>query len=208
MIYRPCLLARIRFTVGYVAALAVGTTILMHGHAGARPGDSACQYENLHNLAHGHLGTLWNSAFVVTRARFISGYPACRVCSRSRGCSALRLTGGVRRQSYWATLLVAAVCAGAIEIGWLPWSSSRSAMSEMSYGALAALGALTAAIPGRWRPAWIGWWVSLGLATATIGVVSPMPATQCIALGMLLTHRFPPGPRAGHSGVCLAGGGV
>lgn len=66
MIYRvACLLARIRFTVGYVAALAsVSTTILMHGpqvHAQVIRHAST----NLHNLAHGHLGTLWNSAFVI-----------------------------------------------------------------------------------------------------------------------------------------------
>lgn len=88
MIYRvACLLARIRFTVGYVAALAsVSTTILMHGpqvHAQVIRHAST----NLHNLAHGHLGTLWNSAFVIDEGRFISGYPAWRVCSRSRSCS-------------------------------------------------------------------------------------------------------------------------
>lgn len=95
MIYRvACLLARIRFTVGYVAALAsVSTTILMHGpqvHAQVIRHAST----NLHNLAHGHLGTLWNSAFVIDEGPLyfwlpclISGYPAWRVCSRSRSCS-------------------------------------------------------------------------------------------------------------------------
>lgn len=194
MIYRvACLLARIRFTVGYVAALAsVSTTILMHGpqvHAQVIRHAST----NLHNLAHGHLGTLWNSAFVIDEGPLYFWLPclACLLAVAELQLRSLRLTVAFVVGHIGATLLVAAVLAGAIEIGWLPWSISRVSDVGMSYGALAALGALTAAIPGRWRPAWIGWWVSLGLATATIGGgFTDAGHTVALLLGMLVTACF------------------
>ena len=31
------------------------------------------------------------------------------------------------------------------------------------------LGSLTAAIPRRWRPAWIGWWLAVGVAVVAVG---------------------------------------
>ncbi len=58
-------LARVRFTVGYVATLAaVSIAILM---LGPRTHELVIQRAstNLHNLAHGHLGTLVGSALVV-----------------------------------------------------------------------------------------------------------------------------------------------
>ena len=58
-------LARVRFTVGYLAILAaVSTAILTLGpHAHELVVQRAST--NLHNLARGHLGTLLDSAFVV-----------------------------------------------------------------------------------------------------------------------------------------------
>lgn len=181
MIYRvACLLARIRFTVGYVAALAsVSTTILMHGpqvHAQVIRHAST----NLHNLAHGHLGTLWNSAFVIDEGPLYFWLPclACLLAVAELQLRSLRLTVAFVVGHIGATLLVAAVLAGAIEIGWLPWSISRVSDVGMSYGALAALGALTAAIlggggrhglVGGYRWAW---------RLRPSAVVSPMPATR------------------------------
>src|SRR5262249_61877284 len=67
------------------------------------------------------------------------------------------------------TLIVAAGVAAAIKIGWLPISVARASDVGISYGAAAVLGALTAAIPPRWRPAWIGWGVSVGLGGGCAG---------------------------------------
>lgn len=181
MIYRvACLLARIRFTVGYVAALAsVSTTILMHGpqvHAQVIRHAST----NLHNLAHGHLGTLWNSAFVIDEGPLYFWLPclACLLAVAELQLRSLRLTVAFVVGHIGATLLVAAVLAGAIEIGWLPWSISRVSDVGMSYGALAALGARPRqslggggrhGLVGGYRWAW---------RLRPSAVVSPMPATR------------------------------
>lgn len=113
MIYRvACLLARIRFTVGYVAALAsVSTTILMHGpqvHAQVIRHAST----NLHNLAHGHLGTLWNSAFVIDEGPLYFWLPclACLLAVAELQLRSLRLTvafvvGHIGRHCWWRPCL-------------------------------------------------------------------------------------------------------
>jgi hypothetical protein len=68
-------LARVRFTVGYVAVLlAISCAILalgQHAH------DVIVQRAstNLHNLAHGHLGTLLGSALVVDAGPLYFGCP-------------------------------------------------------------------------------------------------------------------------------------
>ncbi len=62
-----------------------------------------------------------------------------------------------------ATLLVAAGLTAAVKLGWAARRPSPGPTDVgMSYGAIAVLGALTAAIPRRWRPIWIGWWLAVG----------------------------------------------
>lgn len=212
MIYRvACLLARIRFTVGYVAALAsVSTTILMHGpqvHAQVIRHAST----NLHNLAHGHLGTLWNSAFVIDEGPLYFWLPclACLLAVAELQLRSLRLTVAFVVGHIGATLLVAAVLAGAIEIGWLPWSISRVSDVGMSYGALAALGALTAAIPGRWRPAWIGLVGIAGLGDCDHRRwFHRCRPHGCVAVGHVSDCLLHPARALDTRAVCLAGGGV
>lgn len=212
MIYRvACLLARIRFTVGYVAALAsVSTTILMHGpqvHAQVIRHAST----NLHNLAHGHLGTLWNSAFVIDEGPLYFWLPclACLLAVAELQLRSLRLTVAFVVGHIGATLLVAAVLAGAIEIGWLPWSISRVSDVGMSYGALAALGALTAAIPGP-VAAGMDWLVGI----AGLGDCDHRRWFHrcrphgCVAVGHVSDCLLHPARALDTRAVCLAGGGV
>lgn len=197
MLYRVCgvlsRLARVRFTVGYVATLAtVSTAILM---LGPQAHDHAIRSTstNLHNLARGHLGTLWNSAFVIDEGPLYFWLPclACLLALAELHLRSLRLTVAFVVGHIGATLLVAAVLATAVELGWLPLSISRASDVGMSYGALGVLGALTAAVPRRWRLAWIGWWVSTGLATAvTGGDFTDAGHTVALLLGMLVTVRF------------------
>jgi hypothetical protein len=186
-------LARVRFTVGYVTSLAaVSIAILMLGpHAHELVIQRAST--NLHNLAHGRLGTLLDSAFVVDAGPLYFWLPclACLLAVAELQLHSIRLTVAFLVGHVGSTLLVAAALAAAIELGWLPMSLTRASDVGMSYGALAVIGALTAAIPRRWQPAWIGWWVSAGIATAVIGAgFTDAGHTVAVILGVLVATRF------------------
>jgi hypothetical protein len=61
----------------------------------------------------------------------------------------------------------------------------------MSYGAAGVLGALTAAVPRRWRPAWIGWWLAIGAVVVAVGRdFTDAGHVVALALGMLASTRF------------------
>ncbi len=188
-----CRLARVRFTVGYLAALAsVSTAILM---LGPQAHDRVIQRAstNLHNLSHGHLGTLLGSAFVVEAGPLYFWMPflTCLLALAELHLRTIRLIVAFLVGHVGATLLVAAALAGAVELGWMPLSITRASDVGMSYGALAALGALTAAIPPRWRPAWIGWWVSVSVAAAIIGgEFTNVGHAVALILGVLVAARF------------------
>ena len=164
---------------------------------------------NLHNLAHGHLATLFGSAFVTDAGPMYFWLP-CLVCLlalaeliwRSGRLAIVFVTGHIG-----ATLLVAVGLTAAIEFGWLPLSISRASDVGVSYGAVAVLGALTAAIPSRWRPAWIGWWVPVGIAAAALGDdFTDVGHSVALVLGMLVSLRLGgPGPLDAGP-VCVAGG--
>jgi len=186
-------LARVRFTVGYVAMLlAISCAILALGpHAHDVLVQRAST--NLHNLAHGHLGTLLGSALVVDAGPLYFWLPflTCLLALAELHLSTIRLVMAFLVGHIGATLVVAAALAGAIEFGWLPISIARASDVGMSYGALAVLGAMTAAIPERWRPAWIGWWVSAGLASAILGAdFTDAGHTIAVILGVLVSARF------------------
>jgi hypothetical protein len=90
-----------------------------------------------------------------------------------------------------ATLIVAVGLAAAIKFGWLPISIARTSDVGLSYGAMAVLGTLTAAIPPRWRPAWIGWWLAVALVVVASGAdFTAAGHTVALMLGMLLSTRF------------------
>lgn len=186
-------LGRVRFTVGYVAALlAVSCAILMLGpHAHDVIVQRAST--NLHNLAHGQVGTLLGSALVVDAGPLYFWLPflTCLLALAELHLQTIRLVIAFLVGHIGATLVVAAALASAVEFGWLPISISRASDVGMSYGALAVLGAMTAAIPRRWRPAWVGWWVSAGLASAIIGAdFTDAGHTVAVILGVLVSARF------------------
>src|SRR5262249_31312471 len=61
----------------------------------------------------------------------------------------------------------------------------------MSYGAAAVLGSLTAAIPTRWRSAWIGWFVAVGVAVVVVGRdFTDVGHAVALALGMVIATRL------------------
>nr|MDT0524345.1 hypothetical protein [Streptomyces sp. DSM 41633] len=93
-----------------------------------------------------------------------------------------------------ATLIVAAGLAAAIRLGWLPISVAHAKDEGLSYGAIAVLGTLTAAIPTRWRPAWIGGWVTIALVVAVSGTdFTAIGHAIALILGILLSTRFSTG---------------
>ena len=185
-------LARVQFTVGYAAVLlAISCAILALGpHAHDVIVQRAST--NLHNLAHGHLGTLLGSALVVDAGPLYFWLPflTCLLALAELQLRTIRLMVVFLVGHIGATLLVAAALATSVEFGWMPWSITRVSDVGMSYGALAVLGAMTAVIPPRWRAAWVGWWVGAGLTAAIVGGdFTDAGHTIAVVLGVLVSAR-------------------
>lgn len=186
-------LARLRFTLGYAAALlTISIAILM---LGPRAHDAIVQRAstNVHNLAHGHLGTLLGSALVVDAGPLYFWLPflTCLLALAELHLRTIRLALAFLVGHIGATLVVAAALAASVEFGWLPWSITRASDVGMSYGALAVLGAMTAVIPPRWRSAWVGWWMAAGVSSAIIGGdFTDAGHTVAVILGVLVSARF------------------
>ncbi len=186
-------LARVRFTLVYAAVLlAVSSALLVLGpHARDVIVERAST--NLHNLAHGHLGTLLGSALVVDAGPLYFWLPflTCLLALAELHLRTIRLVVAFFVGHIGATLVVAAALAAAVEFGWLPLSITRASDVGMSYGALAVLGAMTAVIPRRFQAAWVGWWISAGIATAIIGGdFTDAGHTVAVILGVLVSARF------------------
>lgn len=183
----------VRVTVAYAATLfLVATTLLA---LGPRAQDRAVGYlsTNLHNLAHGHIGTLLGSAFVADQGQvylLLPGLVCLLALAELLWCSR-RLVQAFVLGHVGATLIVAVGLAAAIKFGWLPMSLARVSDVGLSYGAMAVLGTLTAAIPPRFRPAWIGWWLAVALVMVASGAdYTATGHTVALVLGMVLSTRF------------------
>ena len=186
-------LARVRFTVGYVAVLlVVSFAILMLGPH-ARDVIIERASTNLHNLAHGHIGTLLGSAFVIDAGPIYFWLPflTCLLLLAELQLRTIRLMVAFLVGHVGATLLVAVALAAAVEFGWLPVSIARASDVGMSYGALAVLGVLTATLPRRWQPAWVGWWIAAGITAAIMGDdFTDAGHTVAVILGLLVSARL------------------
>ncbi|WP_324397217.1 rhomboid-like protein [Mycobacterium sp.] len=184
---------RLRVTVSYALMLvAVATTLLV---LGPRVRDVVIRHmsTNLHNLWHGHIVTLIGSAFVTENGPMWFWLP---------GLVALLAVGELLWRSgrvfvtfalghVGATLIVAVGLTAAIRFGWLPISVEHASDVGISYGAEAVLGALTAAVPAKWRPAWIGWWLVVGLVVVVLtDDFTNAGHFVALVLGMLLSTRF------------------
>ena len=156
----------VRVTLAYAVVLVVvATTLLVLGPA-AQDRAVSRMSTNLHNLTHGHLGTLLGSAFVTTGAQIYVVLPGlvCLLALAELLWQGRRLVQAFAVGHIGATLVVAAGLGTAIRLGWLPVAVTRASDVGISYGAAAVLGALTAALSARWRPAWIGWWLAIAAA--------------------------------------------
>jgi hypothetical protein len=184
----------VRVTVGYAVLLVlVATTLLV---LGPRVQNLVVSHmsTNLHNLARGHLGTLLGSAFVAASGPIYIWLPGlvCLLALAELFWRSGRMILAFALGHIGATLIVAVGMAAAIQFGWLPISVARASDVGMSYGAVAVLGALTAAIPSRWRPAWIGGWLATALVVVAVSAQDFTDAGHGVALvlGMLLSTRF------------------
>jgi hypothetical protein len=186
-------LAPVRITAAY-AVIVTGVTIALYA-LGPQVQDRVISHvsTNLHNLGHGHFGTLLGSAFVVEAGPIYVWLPGL-VCLLALAELIYRsglLVVAFAAGHIGATLLVAAGLTAAVELGWLPLSISRATDVGMSYGAAAVLGSLTAAIPRRWRPAWIGWFVAVGVAVVVVGRdFTDVGHAVALGLGMLVATRL------------------
>jgi hypothetical protein len=185
-------LVRVRVTVAYAAALTVvGVTLIA---LGPRVHNEVVGFlsTNLDNLARGHLGTLVASAFVTDGDDIYIWLPGL-VCLLALGelvWRSRRLVLAFAVGHVGATLIVAAWLAAAIGAGWLPMSIEHANDVGISYGAAGVLGALTAVIPARWRPAWIGWWLGIGLVAASGADFTAFGHLLALILGMGLSLRL------------------
>ncbi len=183
----------VRVTVGYAAMLVVVATTLVILGPRVEKAVISHMSTNLHNLARGHFATLVGSAFVTSSGFIYVWLPGllCLLALAELFWRGGRLVLAFGLGHLGATLIVAVELAVAIRFGWLPISVARASDVGISYGAAAVLGALSVAIPARWRPAWIGWW----MAVAVLAVVAGDDFTNAghlvaLMIGMSLSVRF------------------
>lgn len=184
---------RLRATLVYVVMLvAVAMTLLV---LGPHVQDVVIRQmsTNLHNLEDGRLGTLVGSAFVAAEGPIWVSLPGlvCLLALAELLWRSGRLIVTFAVGHIGATLIVAVELTAAIQLGWLPTSVAHASDVGISYGAAGVLGALTAAIAPRWRPAWIGWWLAIGLLAVWLGDdFTNAGHFVALTLGMLLSMRF------------------
>jgi len=148
---------------------------------------------NLHNLARGHLSTLVGSAFVDDGGEVYAWLPGF-VCLLALGELIWRSTGlliAFTVGHIGATLLVAAGLVAAVQAGWVPISVAHASDVGVSYGAVCVLGALTASIPARWRPVWIGWWLGIAVVAAMGADFTAFGHILALLLGIRVSVQLP-----------------
>jgi hypothetical protein len=185
--------SQLRVTAAYAVVLVgVSLTLRLLGPH-ARDAAVSRMSTNLHNLRHGHMGTLVGSAFVDDSDAIYVWLPGL-VCLlalgeliwRSRGLVVAFAVGHIG-----ATLIVAVGLAAALEAGWLPMSVARASDVGVSYGAVCVLGALTASIPSRWRSVWIGWWLGVAVVAALGADFTAFGHILALLLGIRLSFQLP-----------------
>lgn len=183
----------LRVTMGYAVVLVgVSLTLRLLGPH-ARDAAVSRMSTNLHNLRHGHIGTLVGSAFVDESDAIYVWLPGL-VCLLALGELIWRSTGLVVAFAVGhigATLIVAAGLAAALRAGWLPMSVARASDVGVSYGAVCVLGALTASIPSRWRAVWIGWWLGVAVVAAVGADFTAFGHILALLLGIRLSFQLP-----------------
>ncbi|MVU75626.1 hypothetical protein GPX89_00015 [Nocardia sp. ET3-3] len=122
---------------------------------------------NLHNLADGRFGTLFSSAFVVSEGAatvfIIVPLLACLLAVAERRFGTVRLLHTFLVGHVATTVLVAIGLWVAVESQLVPNSITTVEDVGVSYGAMAVVGALVAALPPHRRFVWTASWLTLAL---------------------------------------------
>ncbi|CAM2913241.1 rhomboid-like protein [Skermania piniformis] len=170
--------------LGYIGILAVTSTLLGVLDPATRAAVIDGASTNLDNLSRGRIDTLVTSVFVVDNRStwlWLPLFGALLIVGElALGARRLLLTLVVG--NLVATAVVAIGLAIAVLGRWAPEEVSHAPDVGVSYGAVALVGALTAAAPRPWRGAWIGLW----LAAAASSLVSESTFTawgHVVALG-------------------------
>ena len=163
-------LARVQFTVGYVAVLlGISCAILMlgpHAHDVLR---SARQYQPAQPGPRPHRNDIGQRAGRRRRSALLwLPFLTCLLHTRRAAFAHLPAARGVPRRPYRRDA-AGRRCSGRGGRIRLDAVVDHPGERHGDHGALAALGAMTAVIPPRWRAAWVGWWVSAGVAAAISG---------------------------------------
>ena len=186
-------LSALRVTLAYCAALMVVAAVLLVLGPDAQNSVVARMSTNLHNLKQGHLDTLFGSAFVTDGDLIFASLPGlvCLLAVAELLLRGWRVVLAFLLGHVGATLIVAVGLAIAVHNGWLPTETARATDVGISYGVAAVLGALTAAIPNRWRPGWTGWWIATAVLVATVNKdFTSVGHTVALMLGVMLSWRF------------------
>ncbi|MUL63500.1 hypothetical protein BOO86_03415 [Mycobacterium sp. CBMA 234] len=207
----PRWLLRVPVTLIYAVLLIAATVTFRALEPRIQDRVLAYTSTNLHNLAHGHIGTLLSSAFIADDGLFFLWLPGfvCLLAAAELLWRSGRLLVVFSVGHVVTTLVVAAGLAVAVEAGWLPWSISRVADVGVSYGVLTVVGALTAAVPARLKPVWLGWWLAGAAAVlAASGDFTEAGHVVAFGLGLLIATRLPPPVRWTRGEAVVFGVGV
>jgi hypothetical protein len=186
-------LARVRITLTYSVIVTCVTSVLLRLSPDVQDRIIRHASTNLHNLSHGRIGTLLGSAFVVDAGPVYVWLPGlvCLLALAELMWRSGRLLTTFAVGHIGATLVVAMGLLAGVELGWVPGAVTRATDVGMSYGAAGVLGSLTAAIPTRWRPAWMGWWLAVGIAVIAVDHdFTNVGHAVALVLGMVLATRF------------------
>jgi hypothetical protein len=184
---------RVRVTVAYAVILICVTTTMSALDPTARDWVIRHASTNLHNLSHGRVATVLDSAFVVDAGAIYEWLPGL-VCLLGLaellwGSGRLVIVFAVSHVA--ATVLVAVWLTTAVEMAWLPPTVARATDVGMSYGAVTVLGSLTPAIRRPWRPIWAGWWLAVAGGVVALGDdFTNTGHAVALILGMLVASRF------------------
>lgn len=182
----------LRVTTIYAGALVAISVTLSALGPHARAVAVRAMSTNLDNLARGRVDTLVGSAFVTISGAVYLWLPGL-LCLLALG-ELIWGSGGVvvafAVGHVGATLTVAGGLFAGVAAGWLPVSVERVSDVGISYGTVSVVGALTASIPLRWRPAWIGWWLGVA-ALAVVGAdFTAVGHALALLLGMGVSVRL------------------
>lgn len=183
----------LRVTLGYALLVGAVSWAMVQMTPGVQAAVIRHASTNLHNLGHGRIGTLLGSAFVADAGPVYLWLPGlmCLLAAVELAWGSLRAVISIVAGHVGASLIVAAGLVAALRWGWVAPAVVHASDVGISYVAMAALGALTAAVPRRWRAAWTGWWVAAAIMVVASGPdFTDVGHVVALTLGMAVSARF------------------